>query len=147
MIFSHLHSSRICVAALILYGQWVHAGAISTPANLRATLSNKPTKTIDFSSALLIEASLAAKLRLPDNAPAIPVADDTKHIPEYDTVRRLAIAWPPTQEGIGLLDSQNMISKYLSANINDSVLDTRAGSALDSRQGGLKVMVAGDSMT
>ncbi|KFY31523.1 hypothetical protein V493_01031 [Pseudogymnoascus sp. VKM F-4281 (FW-2241)] len=147
MIFSHLHSSRICVAALILYGQWVHAGAISTPADPRATLSNKPTKTIDFSSALLLEASLAAKLRQPDNAPATPVADDIKHIPEYDTVRRLALMWPPIQEGIGLTDSQNMISEYLSAKINDSVSDTGAGSALDSRQGGLKVMVAGDSMT
>ena len=147
MIFSHLHSSRICVAALILYGQWVHAAAISTPADPRATLSNKPTKTIDFSSALLIEASLAANLRQPDNAPAIPVADDIKYIPEYDTVRRLALAWPPTQEGIGLPDSQDMISEYLSAKINDSVSDTGAGSALDSRQGGLKVMVAGDSMT
>ncbi len=129
MIFSHLHSSRICVAALILYGQWVHAGAISTPADPRATLLNKPTKTIDFSSALLIEASLAAKLRQPDNAPAIPVADDTKHIPEYDTVR-LALAWTPTQEGIGLPDSQDMISEYLSAKINDSVSDTGAGSAV-----------------
>lgn len=135
------------MAALILYSQWAHAGVISTSADPRETLLNKPTKTIDFSSALLIEASLAANLRQPDNAPAIPVADDTKHIPEYDTIRCLAVAWPPTQQGIKLPDSQNMISEYLSAKINHSVSDTGTVSALDSRQGGLKVIVAGDSMT
>lgn len=65
MIFSHIHSLHICVAALILYSQLVHARVISTSADPRETMLNKPTKTIDFSLALLIEASLAANLRQP----------------------------------------------------------------------------------
>ncbi|KAM5479137.1 hypothetical protein McanCB56680_005851 [Microsporum canis] len=145
MYFSHLHTLCACVV-FILLRQGVHAeDTISSTSTL--SHSSKPTKSIDFASALNVEASVAAQLRQLANIPAIPIPDDISDIPEYEIVRRLAPAMPPIQAGVNLPEAQEMIAQYLSSINNGETAKTGANSLLGRNQGGLKVMIAGDSMT
>lgn len=146
------------VVPLLFHGQTCLAEPITTTNGVAASGSPiHPTKTIDFSSALAIEASVAAELRNSGNRPIIPVPDRDQggHIARYDDVRRMASIWPPIQAGTGLDGLKGDEAKHYAAALaasaaalqnNNSAANSHSTS-LRGRDGALKVMVAGDSMT
>ncbi|EFQ98504.1 hypothetical protein MGYG_01531 [Nannizzia gypsea CBS 118893] len=147
MSFLFLQTLCVCMV-LILFGQRVRSEDITTSAGTRSTypFPIKPTKSIDFASALQVEASIAAQLKQLANIPAIPIPEDISNIPEYEIISRLAPAMPPIQAGINLPEAQEMLAQYLSS-INNDTSKIGANSLLGRSQSGLKVMIAGDSMT
>ncbi|KFZ11648.1 hypothetical protein V501_04652 [Pseudogymnoascus sp. VKM F-4519 (FW-2642)] len=105
-------------------------------------VDSNATKTIDFSSAVQIEASLTVALQQVSNAPAIPIPTNVTNIPEYAAVIRLSPFLPIVPAGVDLPEAEDMIAVLISS-ANASGTDK----SLLGRQSALRVMIVGDSMS
>jgi hypothetical protein len=103
------------------------------------------TKTIAFSSAVQHAASVSWELNQLTSKPALPIPTNITEYPEYEIVSKLAPAMPPVQAGVTFPEADSMIDDLIRfTNVSNT------GSSLTGRtrrQGALRVMVVGDSMS
>lgn len=97
--------------------------------------SDIATTTVDFSSALQIAASVAPEIALNNFSNPVPIPTDA---PEYEQVRLIAALFPPRQQSVGEPDLNAFTEIQATSNSSNQV---------HKRQGAMRVMVVGDSMT
>jgi hypothetical protein len=136
----------ICLSLYILVLPNFHsvsAAALIPPADAAIhTAVSSTTRTIAFSSAVAIEASVSRQLQQQTSVPAIPIPKNATDIPAYSAVGQLAFAGPPVHTGIGFPITEELVQDLISwTNISST------GSSLSKRAGTLRVMIVGDSMT
>lgn len=93
------------------------------------------TKTVDFSSAIQIAASVAPELALGNFSNPIPLPTDA---PNYDEVSRIAALFPPLQQFTSKLDLDAFAEIHAPPDSSNKV---------QKRQDAISVMIVGDSMT
>lgn len=100
------------------------------------------TAAVDFNDAVAQEASVSAQLQLANTSNPIPLpADNPGDIPNYDSLLALAGAWPPLPVAVGRVDVGQVV-----ANMTPPASPAEI-SEKSKRQGALRVLVVGDSMT
>lgn len=106
------------------------------------TLDSNVGKTVHFSSAVQIEASLTVSLQQVSSPAAIPIPANVTNIPEYAAVTRLSPFLPIVQAGVDPPEAEDIITSLISSTNTSGTSKSLLGS-----QGALRVMIVGDSMS
>ncbi|CZT11345.1 uncharacterized protein RCO7_11539 [Rhynchosporium graminicola] len=107
-------------------------------------LANAQDETVDFSSAVVQEASVRPELVLGNVPNPVPLPHNVEGIPNYESILRLAAAMPAIQVTTGEPSINDIKSDIIPpAKSNDA--DNEESSA--KRQNVLRILVVGDSMT
>ncbi|RMZ80034.1 hypothetical protein DV738_g2999, partial [Chaetothyriales sp. CBS 135597] len=116
-----------------------------TPVSHITAPASQTTKTIAFSSAVKIEASVAWESKQRASTAALPIPTNIAHIPEYAAVRLLAPAMPAIQQGVEFTDVDRLVADVVPPAANASSTGAEKPPADDGSA--LRVMIVGDSMT
>lgn len=108
---------------------------LSTTVNPPLATFAIATKTVDFSSAIRVAASVAPEHALGNFSNPIPLPTDA---PNYDEVSKIAALFPPLQQFIGKLDVNAFAEIPAPSNSSDTV---------QKRKEATRVMIVGDSLT
>jgi lysophospholipase L1-like esterase len=145
MPFNHFHHYIVCAVFLLFY-TCVDTRNTNSEANgnntsmaaIASTPASKTSNTVDFSSAVLLAASLSWQHEQLASIPAIPMPTNVTDMPDYAAARQLAPVMPPLQAGVTFSDAERMVADLIAHS---------TGKALAERQAALRVMIVGDSMT
>lgn len=109
-------------------------------------LTSTQNEEIDFTSAFLLEASVAPELSQANLTSPVPLPADA---PGYESILRLAAAMPALPVTVGEIDVNEIIAEITppANNNNNDPESQNEGAQLDARQNALRVLVVGDSMT
>jgi hypothetical protein len=117
------------------------------PSYVSAQNENSSAAAINFSKAVVQEASVSAQLQLANTSNPIPLpAKNPGNIPNYNSLLAMAGAWPPLPVAMGEVDVGQVVANMTPpSHAETSDADS---SNNNRRQGGaLRVLVVGDSMT
>lgn len=126
------HLALISAILSICTAQDANSSIVTTSAP--AESEETPTETVDFSSALVVAASVAPDLAFGNRSNPVPLPTD---IPNYDTLSQLAARMPARPETVGEPDIEEVAR-----------IEERAPPrSVQKRQGTRRVLIVGDSMT
>ncbi|KAK0115016.1 hypothetical protein ONS96_013487 [Cadophora gregata f. sp. sojae] len=123
----------LCFSFLHPFANSEDIGPQPTSILLSTNTLDSTTQTIDIAAALAVAASVAPTLALGNLSNPIPLPTDA---PNYNETSQLGAAFPPLQQFIGKPSIENVTE--FPAYISDQV---------GKRQGAIRVMAVGDSMT
>ena len=123
----------LCLLSFLPLGNSQNSGTTSADLISSSFTSEGPTETVDISSALAVAASVAPMLAMGNFTNPIPLPTDA---PNYKDISQLAAVFPPLEQFAGEPDIDSIAE--VPANISNQV---------QKRQGAIRVMAVGDSMT
>lgn len=140
---THLLLSYVSLCGFFVGAAPTASATTEAPSASSSALSSASANaTIEFASAVKIEASVSLELQRLATVPAIPLPTNATQYPQYEAVRQLAPALPLMQQGIKYPETPDLVASLTPSSSNSS---SEASPAR--RQSSMRVLIVGDSIT